>query len=154
MDTIHQILSWAGMTGIILAVVISAYLAFVRHEHTSDISVRLNGILMALSTVLFVAGRLHGTSQSATVLWWIAIALVAVSIVLLVIARATGRRRRAFGSYSSCTSWRWPSCCSACSEGKATPPIITAPAQIVMRICSTMLKSHAPLMGLYAEDGR
>ena len=68
MDTIHQILSWAGMTGIILAVVISAYLAFVRHEHTSDISVRLNGILMALSTVLFVAGRLHGTSQSATVL--------------------------------------------------------------------------------------
>ena len=78
MDTIHQILSWAGMTGIILAVVISAYLAFVRHEHTSDISVRLNGILMALSTVLFVAGRLHGTSQSATVLWWIAIALVAV----------------------------------------------------------------------------
>ena len=69
MDTIHQILSWAGMTGIILAVVISAYLAFVRHEHTSDISVRLNGILMALSTVLFVAGRLHGTSQSATVLW-------------------------------------------------------------------------------------
>lgn len=86
MDTIHQILSWAGMTGIILAVVISAYLAFVRNEHTSDISVRLNGILMALSTVLFVAGRLHGTSQSATVLWWIAIALVAVSIVLLVIA--------------------------------------------------------------------
>lgn len=86
MDTIHQILSWAGMTGIILAVVISAYLAFVRHEHTSDISVRLNGILMALSTVLFVAGRLHGTSRSATVLWWIAIALVAVSIALLVIA--------------------------------------------------------------------
>ena len=69
MDTIHQILSWAGMTGIILAVVISAYLAFVRHEHTSDISVRLNG-----------------TSRSATVLWWIAIALVAVSIVLLAIA--------------------------------------------------------------------
>ena len=82
MDTIHQILSWAGMTGIILAVVISAYLAFVRHEHTSDISVRLNGILMALSTVLFVAGRLHGTSQSATVLWWIAIALVAVLLVI------------------------------------------------------------------------
>ncbi len=86
MDTIHQISSWAGMTGIILAVAISAYLAFVRHEHTSDISVRLNGILMALSTVLFVAGRLHGTSQSDTVLWWIAIALVAVSIVLLAIA--------------------------------------------------------------------
>ena len=86
MDTIHQILSWAGMTGIILAVAISAYLAFVRHEHTSDISVRLNGMLMALSTVLFVAGRLHGTSRSATVLWWIAIALVAVSIVLLAIA--------------------------------------------------------------------
>lgn len=86
MDIIHQILSWAGMTGIILAVVISAYLAFVRHEHTSDIPVRLNGILMALSTVLFVAGRLHGTSRSATVLWWTAIALAAVSIVLLTIA--------------------------------------------------------------------
>ena len=86
MDTIHQILSWAGMTGIILAVVISAYLAFVRHEHTSDNPVRLNGILVAPSTVLFVAGRLHGTSRSATVLWWTAIALAAVSIVLLAIA--------------------------------------------------------------------